>query len=354
MTKLGTFLSLYCIFTFPSFSLLDDENEADSDSGLSLDFSYSPASPCASEASSYSSSSLSNSSSSSVSTVGSPFSKDWDDDAEEGLVGSDMEETIKEEEEEEEMGAVGGWYPECVKTVSTANRDDHKLFNGFSWQEHIDHDHTYNQPWSPNSTPESMGKMPPKHSKSSPQRGNIRPYNYYSSRQISNADVFSRDEWRAEALKIPFSNELIVNLPVEEFNNLLTNYQLNEDQVTLIRDIRRRGKNKIAAQNCRKRKLDVVVGLEDEVSCLRRHRSWLLQEKQETLKKLQEMKRQLGILYQEVFSRLRDENGRPLDTAEYLLQFGPSGSVMVASHQQEALLSTKGETKSKKQRDKKK
>lgn len=358
MTKLGTFLSPYCALTFPSFSLLDGEDEADSDSGLSLDFSHSPASLCASEASSYpsssSSSSLSDSSSSSVSAVGSPFSKDWDDDAEEGLVGSDMEVTIKQEEEEEEMGAVGGWYPERVKTVFPANCEDHKLLNGFSWQENIDHDHTYNQPWSSDSSPPSLGKMSTKHSKSSPQRGNIRPYNYYSSRQISKTDVFSRDEWRAQALKIPFSSELIVNLPVEEFNNLLTNYQLNEDQVTLIRDIRRRGKNKLAAQNCRKRKLDVVLGLEDEVSCLRRHRLWLLREKQETLKKLQEMKRQLGILYQEVFSRLRDENGRPLDTAEYLLQFGPSGSVTVASHQQEALLPTRGQKTSKKQRDKKK
>lgn len=337
--------------TFPSFSLLDGEDEAASDSGLSLDFSYTPASPCASEAFYYSSSSsLSESSSSSV---GSPFSKDWDDDAEDELDGSDMDVTIKQEteEEEEEMGAVGGWYPECVKTVFPANCVDQKLLNGFSWQGHIDHDHTYNQPLPSSSSPPCVGKMP---SKSSPQRGNIKPYNYHSSRQISKIDVFSRDEWQAQTMKIPFSNELIVNLPVEEFNNLMTNYKLNEDQVALIRDIRRRGKNKIAAQNCRKRKLDVVLGLEDEVLCLRHRRSWLLREKQETLKKLQEMKRQLGILYQDVSSRLRDENGRPLDNSEYLLQFGPRASVTVASHQQEAMLPTSGEKIIKKKRDKKK
>uniref|UniRef100_A0A7N6FLT0 Endoplasmic reticulum membrane sensor NFE2L1 n=1 Tax=Anabas testudineus TaxID=64144 RepID=A0A7N6FLT0_ANATE len=249
--------------------------------------------------------------------------------------------------------SLGGWYPKDVKKVFPANYEDRKLFNDFSWQEDIDHDHTYNQPWFSASSPPSVGKMPTKHTKSSSRHGNVRPYPY-SYRQISKTDAFSRDEWHAQALKIPFSNELIVNLPVEDFNDLLTNFQLNEDQLTLIRDIRRRGKNKIAAQNCRKRKLDVLQGLEDEVSCLRRHRLWLLQEKQEARKKLQEMKRQLDVLYQEVFSRLRDENGRPLDTTEYLLQVGSSGNITVASHQQDALLPMRGQKNSKKQRGKKK
>lgn len=162
--------------------------------------------------------------------------------------------------------------------------------------------------------------------------------------------MWSRDQRRAQALKVPFSNELIVNLPVEEFNDLLANYQLNEEQLTLIRDIRRRGKNKIAAQNCRKRKLDMLLGLKDNVSSLKRYRSRLLREKQEALRNLLEMKRQLGTLYEEVFSRLRDEEGRPLDAMEYLLHFESDGSVTVASHQQGAALPKR----SKKQRDKKK
>ncbi|XP_044038075.1 endoplasmic reticulum membrane sensor NFE2L1a [Siniperca chuatsi] len=330
----------------------DGENEADSDSGLSLDFSHSPASPFASEASSYSSSS--SSSSSCVSPVDSPFSEDEDKDAEEGLVGLDMEVevTIKQEElEEEEMGAVGGGYPEDVKKPFPPNYRDHKLFNDFPWLEHIDHDHTYNQPWSSASSP-PLGKMPTKDTKSSLQHDNAKPYHRSSSRHISETKMWNRDEKRAQALKVPFSNEMIVNLPVEEFNDLLANYQLNEEQLTLIRDIRRRGKNKIAAQNCRKRKLDMLLGLKDDVSSLRRYRSRLLREKQEALRNLLEMKRQLGMLYQQVFSRLRDEEGRPLDAMEYLLHFEPDGSVTVASHQQGVVLPL---TKtSKKQRDKKK
>lgn len=286
--------------------------------------------------------------------MGSPLYEDEDKDAEEGLYSSDMEVevTIKQEElEEEEMGAVGGGFPEDVK-LFPSNYGDHKLLNGFSWLEHIDHDHTYNQPWSSVSSP-PLEKMPTKHPKSPQRHHNPKHYHYSSSRHISDSKMWSRDERRAQALKIPFSNELIVNLPVEEFNDLLTNYQLSEQQLTLIRDIRRRGKNKIAAQNCRKRKMDVLVGLGDEVSGLRRRRSRLLREKQEALRNLQEMKRRLNTLYQEVFSRLRDEAGRPLDAAEYLLHFEDNDSVVVASRQQGEWPQT-GKKTNKKQRNKKK
>uniref|UniRef100_A0ACB8EMC8 Uncharacterized protein n=1 Tax=Sphaerodactylus townsendi TaxID=933632 RepID=A0ACB8EMC8_9SAUR len=56
----------------------------------------------------------------------------------------------------------------------------------------------------------------------------------------------SRDERRALAMKIPFSVEKIINLPVDDFNELVSRFPLNEPQLALIRDIRRRGKNKVA------------------------------------------------------------------------------------------------------------
>ncbi|XP_054162317.1 segmentation protein cap'n'collar-like [Oppia nitens] len=75
----------------------------------------------------------------------------------------------------------------------------------------------------------------------------------------------NRDEKRAKALKIPIPTLDIINLPIDEFNERLAKYELNEAQLSLIRDIRRRGKNKVAAQNCRKRKLDQILGLQHEV-----------------------------------------------------------------------------------------
>ena len=57
---------------------------------------------------------------------------------------------------------------------------------------------------------------------------------------------------------LPITCADIINLPMDEFNDLLSKHELTEEQLTLCRDIRRRGKNKVAAQNCRKRKIDQV------------------------------------------------------------------------------------------------
>uniref|UniRef100_A0A8C6S940 Endoplasmic reticulum membrane sensor NFE2L1 n=1 Tax=Neogobius melanostomus TaxID=47308 RepID=A0A8C6S940_9GOBI len=277
----------------------DVADELDSDSGLSLDSSHSPLSPSDSESSSYSSTS------SSSSAAPSRFSA--------GPSPMELEVTIKEEplddDEEQQLGAVGGHslYPhqDSKQIFSSPFYADQKLYDGFPWLQQVTHDHTYNQP------SQQWGREETRWGRDERQWG--------------------RDERRARALKIPFSNELIVNLPVEEFNDLLANFRLNDEQLTLVRDIRRRGKNKIAAQNCRKRKMDTIAGIEKDVTTLRRRRSKLLREKQDALRTLQELKQRMSRLYQDVFSRLRDGEGRPLDVNEYTLSFESDGSVDVVS-----------------------
>ena len=37
----------------------------------------------------------------------------------------------------------------------------------------------------------------------------------------------------------------IIDLPMDEFNDLLSKHELTEEQLTLCREIRRRGKNKV-------------------------------------------------------------------------------------------------------------
>uniref|UniRef100_A0A4W5L289 Endoplasmic reticulum membrane sensor NFE2L1 n=1 Tax=Hucho hucho TaxID=62062 RepID=A0A4W5L289_9TELE len=297
------------------------EEELDSDSGLSMNFSHSPASPTGSEAS-YSSSSSSSSSDSSV------FS-------EEGAVGysSDMEVIVEREE-----GAVGGYSPEVSKMCSTSYQKPGR-FNNLPWLEQVGHDHTYNQP---RATSPRQGK-----SLKLPKSRYSKPYEHDISDKL-----WGRDERRARTMKIPFSNDLIVNLPVEEFNELLTKHCLSEAQLNLIRDIRRRGKNKMAAQNCRRRKLDVLFGLEEGVEGLCQHKARLLKEKAENLRSVREMKQRLSGLYQEVFSRLRDEQGRPLPATDYTLQFGNDGQVLLATQNRSA--SEQNRKPHKKQKDRKK
>ena len=57
-----------------------------------------------------------------------------------------------------------------------------------------------------------------------------------------------RDELRCKELDIPFSVDMITNYPVEEFNSLLRMHRLSDEQLTVIKDIRRRGKNKVMSR----------------------------------------------------------------------------------------------------------
>jgi len=66
-----------------------------------------------------------------------------------------------------------------------------------------------------------------------------------SSSKRSEDEQLTRDEKRARNLNIPITVDDIINLPMDEFNERLSKYDLSESQLTLIRDIRRRGKNKV-------------------------------------------------------------------------------------------------------------
>lgn len=140
---------------------------------------------------------------------------------------------------------------------------------------------------------------------------------------------FTRDEQRAKALNVPFSVNTIVNLPVDDFNVLMSKHQFNDAQLALIRDIRRRGKNKVAAQNCRKRKMENIVELESDLDQLKNEKEKLLAEKGEYNNSLRLMKKQLGTLYMEVFNKLQDEDGKPYSPHEYSLQQTKDGNVFL-------------------------
>nr|XP_046252301.1 transcription factor NF-E2 45 kDa subunit [Scatophagus argus]XP_046252302.1 transcription factor NF-E2 45 kDa subunit [Scatophagus argus]XP_046252303.1 transcription factor NF-E2 45 kDa subunit [Scatophagus argus]XP_046252304.1 transcription factor NF-E2 45 kDa subunit [Scatophagus argus] len=158
--------------------------------------------------------------------------------------------------------------------------------------------------------------------------------NMYTKPQgsLSNPVPLSRDERRALALKIPFPMDKIINLPVDDFNELLTQYTLTDTQLALVRDIRRRGKNKVAAQNCRKRKLESIIHLERELNQLQAQREHLAKERLEFKRSLAFIKCRLTDLYSEVFSHLRDEDGQPYSIDEYSLQQTPDGKMYLVPH----------------------
>lgn len=282
------------------------EDELDSDSGLSLDSSHSPASPSSSETSC--------SSAASSSSTSATFS-------EEGAVGYSTDSEVATVETEE--GAVGGYQPGYSKLCRMSYQDPSQ-FHSLPQLDSISHNHTYNLP---------LSSAFPEHPELPIPAGKKAVREKQSSKLQPPQDLMdkhsSRDERRARAMKIPFSNEKIINLPVEEFNELLAKHHLSEAQLTLIRDIRRRGKNKMAAQNCRKRKLDTIINLEQGVQDLRRDKARLLKEKMEFIRSIRQMKQKMQSLYQEVFTQLRDEEGRPYPPSEYSLQYSADGSVLI-------------------------
>lgn len=147
------------------------------------------------------------------------------------------------------------------------------------------------------------------------------------TKEVGVSGALTRDERRAVALQIPFQLDKIVNLPVDDFNELLSRHALSDSQLTLVRDIRRRGKNKVAAQNCRKRKLENIVHLEHELGQLRARREHLARERLEFQQNLTMLKRRLSELYAKVFSQLRDEEGHPYSLEDYSLQQSNDGNL---------------------------
>ena len=103
--------------------------------------------------------------------------------------------------------------------------------------------------------------------------------NGFSSDAAERTRRASRDDRILASLGIPFNAVTIINCSMEEFNSILVNSGLREDQVNTCRDMRRRGKNKIAAQNCRKRKVDQISSLAEEVEVVRERKVRLLGER---------------------------------------------------------------------------
>ncbi|CAD5126138.1 DgyrCDS14307 [Dimorphilus gyrociliatus] len=139
----------------------------------------------------------------------------------------------------------------------------------------------------------------------------------------------SKDEKRARALNIPFTMAQIINSPVDEFNDLITNHSLNEAQLQLIKDIRRRGKNKMAAQSCRKRKMDAIGTLESEVLELRDKCKSLTNEQEELRHEVNTCENKINEMYSMVFDFLPKPSGGSNNIDDYTLEQTKDGRLFL-------------------------
>ncbi|XP_014033796.1 endoplasmic reticulum membrane sensor NFE2L1 isoform X1 [Salmo salar] len=217
---------------------------------------------------------------------------------------------------EDEGGATG--YSSEVDSLPSKSIANYDTWSPVDFSESVWHDHSYS---SAAFSQPSATTFPHKAIKEE-------PFSDEDGEDDEDREL-SRDELRTRALHVPFSAAEIVSMPVEEFLEVLEGRGLSPAQVAFLRDIRRRGKNKLAAQNCRKRKLDAITGLQEEVERLQAQRSRLLRERQHTAKALGAAGQRMEHLSRDIFSRLRDGSGRPLTPERYTLQCEANGRVVV-------------------------
>ncbi|EDV94476.1 GH21438 [Drosophila grimshawi] len=188
--------------------------------------------------------------------------------------------------------------------------------------------HTYALPQGTGGTlPQGSGSLSRPHPRDKKLIAGSKHSSKSGEENLTEDEHLSRDEKRARSLNIPIPVGDIINLPMDEFNERLSKYDLSENQLSLIRDIRRRGKNKVAAQNCRKRKLDQILTLEDEVNTVVKRKSQLNHDRDHLEGERKRISNKFSMLHRHVFQYLRDPEGNPCSPADYSLQQAADGSV---------------------------
>ncbi|XP_069462574.1 transcription regulator protein BACH2 [Ambystoma mexicanum] len=105
---------------------------------------------------------------------------------------------------------------------------------------------------------------------------------------------------RGPEVKLPFPVDQITDLPRNDFQMMIKMHKLTSEQLEFIHDIRRRSKNRIAAQRCRKRKLDCIQNLECEIHKLVCEKEKLLTERNQLKVCMGELLDNFSCLSQEV------------------------------------------------------
>ncbi|KAF1597676.1 UNVERIFIED_CONTAM: Nuclear factor erythroid 2-related factor 3, partial [Eudyptes pachyrhynchus] len=85
----------------------------------------------------------------------------------------------------------------------------------------------------------------------------------------------------------------------------------------------------VATQNCRKRKLNAILNLEEDVCNLQTQKESLKKEHSQCSRSISRMKQKLNNLYCDIFSRLRDDQGRPVNPRQYVIHCSSDGSVFI-------------------------
>ncbi|NWI33090.1 NF2L3 factor, partial [Sula dactylatra] len=85
----------------------------------------------------------------------------------------------------------------------------------------------------------------------------------------------------------------------------------------------------VSAQNCRKHKLNAILNLEEDICKLQTQKKSLKKEHAQCSRSITQMKQKLNNLYCDISSRLRDDQGRPVNPHQYVIHCSSNSSVFI-------------------------
>lgn len=127
----------------------------------------------------------------------------------------------------------------------------------------------------------------------------------------------------------PITRDKLVVMPVEDFNSLLDEALLSEIEVAFMKEWRRRGKNKMAAQIARKRKREELFELEDDMDSLREKKSKLQQSVAKLNALIASYKRRVEVGEKKIYERYSHAHGSLVSHETHTIHMTDDGKTML-------------------------
>ena len=127
----------------------------------------------------------------------------------------------------------------------------------------------------------------------------------------------------------PIKRDKLVTMPVEEFNSLLDQANLTEIEVAFMKEWRRRGKNKMAAQIARKRKRDELSELQEEIDSLKQQRTQLEQRARSLKHAVTSLKKKAEVAEGKIYQKYSSTHGTAVSKDTHTIHITDDGKTML-------------------------